>query len=267
MKKILSWLFGQTSFIIIMLALQLYIILSSAFRIASDEALAALNAINGVLSVLLIIHIINSRESPESKMTWIAMIAISPVLGNFFYLFIKFQSVPMMLNKTLRRIREESSPYIIQDPSIIPEVASKDKQKANFISYMNKYAEFPAFRNTDARYLPIGEEAWKVMLEEMEKAEKYIFLEFYIIGKGEMWSSIVDILRRKAAQGVDVRVMYDGIGCLPRLPYRYPRELEEMGIKCKVFNPFRPFLSTIQNNRSHRKILVVDGKKIGRAHV
>jgi len=260
MKKILSWLFGQTSFIIIMLALQLYIILSSAFRIASDEALAALNAINGVLSVLLIIHIINSRESPESKMTWIAMIAISPVLGNFFYLFIKFQSVPMMLNKTLRRIREESSPYIIQDPSIIPEVASKDKQKANFISYMNKYAEFPAFRNTDARYLPIGEEAWKVMLEEMEKAEKYIFLEFYIIGKGEMWSSIVDILRRKAAQGVDVRVMYDGIGCLPRLPYRYPRELEEMGIKCKVFNPFRPFLSTIQNNRSHRKILVVDGK-------
>ena len=75
-----------------------------------------------------------------------------------------------------------------------------------------------------------------------------------------MWSSIVDVLRRKAAQGVDVRVMYDGIGCLPRLPYRYPRELEEMGIKCKVFNPFRPFLSTVQNNRSHRKILVVDGK-------
>ncbi|MGN1097756.1 MAG: cardiolipin synthase, partial [Clostridia bacterium] len=105
-----------------------------------------------------------------------------------------------------------------------------------------------------------GESCWKDMLIELEKAEKYIFLEYFIIEPGEMWDSIVEILKRKAAQGVDVRVMYDGVGSLTQMPKKYPRELRSYGISCKAYNPLLPFLSTLQNNRDHRKIMAIDGK-------
>ena len=94
------------------------------------------------------------------------------------------------------------------------------------------------------------------MLEELEKAKRFIFLEYFIIDEGVMWDSILDILVRKAAEGVDVRVVYDDVGCLLTLPYKYDRELEKKGLKCRVFNKFRPILSAKMNNRDHRKILL-----------
>ena len=100
------------------------------------------------------------------------------------------------------------------------------------------------------------------MIEELEKAEHFIFLEYFIIEEGIRWNTILDILRRKAAEGVDVRVIYDDIGCILKLPYQYDKKLEAMGIKCAVFNPFRPVLSPRLNNRDHRKILVIDGHKV-----
>jgi cardiolipin synthase len=100
---------------------------------------------------------------------------------------------------------------------------------------------------------------FECLLEELKKAERYIFLEYFIIEQGTMWSAILDILIEKAQQGVDVRVIYDDVGCLLKLPYGYDRHLESLGIKCRVFNPFRPVLSVRLNNRDHRKIAVIDG--------
>lgn len=98
------------------------------------------------------------------------------------------------------------------------------------------------------------------LIEELKKAESYIFLEYFIVEEGQMWNTILDVLTQKAAQGVEVRCMYDDVGCFFRLPKDYPAKLEKRGIQCAVFNPFVPFLSAMQNNRDHRKIAVIDGK-------
>ena len=97
------------------------------------------------------------------------------------------------------------------------------------------------------------------MVEELKKAKKYIFLEYFIIQEGKMWNTILDILKEKADEGVDVRVIYDDMGCIMTLPTGYDKKLREMGIKCSIFNPFVPILSSKFNTRDHRKICVIDG--------
>lgn len=259
LKKILKLLFGQTAFIVLALLVQIGFFLSAGSRIMSDESFRVINLALRVLSVILMIYIINKPGNPEFKLTWIIQIAVFPIYGSLFYLYVQGQKVPLLINKEHKRLRRQSASYIRQDPAILEELES-DPHKRNFVRYMNEYGDVSAFKNTAVTYFPLGEDKWRDMLAELEKAEKYIFLEYYIIEEGEMWDSILEVLVRKAAQGVDVRLMYDGIGCLPKLPYGYHKKLREMGIRCHIFNPFRPFLSTIQNNRDHRKILVIDGR-------
>ena len=113
---------------------------------------------------------------------------------------------------------------------------------------------------SDVRFLNCGEAFWETLLVELEKAEKYIFMEYFIIEKGKMWDAVEDILARKAAEGVTVKVMYDDIGCLTRLKRNYWKTLRAKGIECLRFNKLRPVLSAVHNNRDHRKITIIDGK-------
>lgn len=115
------------------------------------------------------------------------------------------------------------------------------------------------YKNTKIFYYPIGEKMYESMLEELEKAEHYIFLEYFIISEGIMWNRILDILTRKAKEGVDVRLIYDDMGCLTLLPFGYAKEMQKRGIQCISFNKVVPFLSLVMNNRDHRKIIVIDG--------
>ena len=260
MKKIVKLMFSQTSIIILLLAFQVLFLFSGALRITEDEHFTYLSGAIRALNVVVMVYIINKGGNPESKLSWIIQIAVFPIFGTFLYIFVQGQKLPLVFNKESKRIRRKTSAYVKQEGDILRELWAKDRRKYNFVKYMNEYADVSAFKNTDVTYFSLGEEKWKVMIREMEKAEKYIFLEYIIRGGGKMWGSILEVLKRKAAQGVDVRVMYDGMGCLTLLPASYPSRLRKMGIKCRVFNPFRPFLSTIQNNRDHRKILVIDGK-------
>ena len=125
---------------------------------------------------------------------------------------------------------------------------------------MEHTAGFPVYHNSSARYYPLGEDKFEDLLIELKKAKKFIFLEYFIIEHGQMWDTVLDILKEKVQEGVEVRVMYDGMCSLVLLPYRYPKELKKLGIKAKMFSPIVPFLSTTQNNRDHRKILIIDGK-------
>lgn len=258
LKQIVRLLFSQAAFIALALLLQIGFFLSAGSRIMSDESFRMINLALRALSVVLMIYIINKPGNPEFKLTWIVQIAVFPIYGSLFYLYIQGQKVPLLVNREHKRLRRESSPYIRQEPAILRELEN-DRHKQNFVRYMNEHADVSAFKHTDISYFPVGEEMWHDLLQELERAERYIFLEYYIIEEGEMWDSILEVLKRKAAQGIDVRLMYDGIGCLPKLPNGYPKKIRQYGIRCHVFNPFRPFLSSIQNNRDHRKIAVIDG--------
>lgn len=116
------------------------------------------------------------------------------------------------------------------------------------------------YDGTESQFFPLGEEMFQKMLEDLRKAEKFIFLEYYIVEEGIMWNSILDILREKAAQGVEVKMLYDDIGCMATLPGDYTSRLQAMGIDAHKFNKVIPRMTVAYNNRDHRKILVVDGQ-------
>ena len=126
--------------------------------------------------------------------------------------------------------------------------------------YITDYSNYPITTNNDVDYYPLGELAFEEMLKELKKAEKFIFFEYFIVKPGIMWNKILDILKEKAKSGIEVRVMYDDLGCVGSLNKKYPEELKKFGIKCIVFNRLSPLSGIIMNNRDHRKILVIDGK-------
>ena len=139
------------------------------------------------------------------------------------------------------------------------EVYFKSRHLYNLSSYMEKYGYAPIYENAGMEYFPSGEKFFERLIEELQKAEKFIFIETFIISEGYMWGRILKILKEKAEAGVEVSVLYDGTCAFTNLPYGYPHQLSRLKIKCKMFSPILPFVSSHYNNRDHRKIVIVDG--------
>ena len=153
---------------------------------------------------------------------------------------------------TMQQLRQDEAP--------LWELAAAGTPAFNHARYLLSASGYPIYDDADAEYFPTGESCYAAMLEELQKAEHYIFIEFFIIATGKMWTPILELLREKAAAGVDVRVVYDDFGCITRLPMGYAKKLREMGIRAHAFNPYIPILSARLNNRDHRKLLIIDGK-------
>ncbi|WP_124067916.1 cardiolipin synthase [Clostridium sp. E02] len=256
-KRMLRIIFGRTMFVVISLMIQIAILLAifGMLRVYTAYFYGAFT----LLSAFLIIYILNKEQNPSFKMTWMIPIAAVPVFGSLFYLFVELQIIGrLMKNKHFANI-EQSKVYLEQDPDVTQKLLKISKGNTNLAHYIKNYGHYPAYGNTNLQYFPLGELMFEEMKKELEGAKRFIFIEFFIIDQGEMWDSILEILERKAGQGVEVRVMYDGMGSLTYLPYHYCNHLREKGIKANVFSPVKPALTTYQNNRDHRKILVVDG--------
>jgi cardiolipin synthase len=149
---------------------------------------------------------------------------------------------------------------IRQDERTFEKLRTDGSGTDDLCTYLNRGGCFPVYENTEVTYFPTGEAKFAAMLEALKKAEKYIFMEYFIIEEGYMWGEILKILMEKAQAGVDVRVMYDGMFVYYNLPHDYPKRLERLGIKTRVFSPIMALVSTHYNYRDHRKILVVDNK-------
>lgn len=146
----------------------------------------------------------------------------------------------------------------MQDNAIMKSIMNPDI--SGLVKYTNQYGYYPIFRNTQVQYFSSGEEMFITLKEELKQAKEYIFLEYFIIEQGIMWNSILKILKEKIKEGVEVRVLYDGMCSIFQLPNDYFKKLNNLGIKCKVFSPIKPIISTHYNNRDHRKIAIIDGK-------
>lgn len=213
-----------------------------------------------LLSMLVALSIVSTRDKGSYKTLWVFLILSFPIFGGLLYLLVNFQRATKQMRRNIQKAQEKAAPlYSLPGDGY---EAAKAEMADHFpqVRYLQDYAHFPVYAGTKTKYLPIGEAMLEELLIQLEKAEHYIFLEFFIIQEGKMWNSILDVLKRKAAAGVKVRVMYDDLGCFFLLPNDYPKQLEGLGIECAVFTPFRPFLTVKQNNRDHRKIAVIDGK-------
>lgn len=253
-KKILHTLLGRLFITCVALALQVIWLLYSLYSLGVYSRI--INFALTLLSFLAVIYIINGRSNPAVKLAWIVPILAFPILGGVLFL-ISGGKGPK--RKIAQAVAVQHSRCVRELPDCSAHLAEiGDLNLRGQCRYLARQ-DFPVYANTQARYYPIGEEGYAALLEELQKAEKFIFLEYFIIHPGKMWNSILEILTQKATQGVDVRVMYDDIGSVSTLPLHYYKQLEAAGIQAIAFNPFIPIFSTVMNNRDHRKILVIDG--------
>lgn len=212
-----------------------------------------------ILSILIVLNIVRTSRHLSSDLMWIILIMLFPVFGTFVYVLMLLS---LLFGKTFRNIIKEqkkASSYYIQDESIIDEIRNDNPDYVSQLAFLHEEG-FPIYRNTDFEYYAPCENGFNVMLEELKKAENYIFMEYFIVEEGFMFNSILSILEEKVKQGVEVRIMYDDMGSLGTLPASYAKQLEKKGIKAVSFNRISPIINTIMNHRDHRKILIIDGK-------
>ncbi len=251
-------IFSRTGIILLLILVQLGLFFRIPYYLG--DYLRYMYGILIILEVIVIIYIINSEGNPAFKMTWMLAVIAFPIVGTIFYIYAKTQPGTQFIKKRLNKLKIETDPYMQQEEDVVAAIWASKSANANLSYYLSHQLGFPTYRNTEVKYFPLGEYKFKCMVSELQQARKFIFMEYFIVEEGYMWGTILSILKRKASDGVEVRFMYDGMCAISMLPYNYPEQLKKFGIQCHMSNAVRPFLSTIQNNRDHRKICVIDGK-------
>ena len=229
----------------------------------SDHYMIVAAAFNFVTLIAAVI-IVNKNGNPMVKMAWIVPILVFPLFGGILYFLSGGKAPKKKLRRALETSRQGLAPFSVGNASPDDIVTEQmrcrvgDADVAGQCHYLERQG-FPLYRNTDARYYADCKAGWNRMLEDLRGAERFIFLEYFIIREGIMWNAVLDILTEKAAAGVDVRLLYDDFGCITCLPRDYVKQMEARGIRCTAFNRYRPVYSVVMNHRDHRKIFVVDG--------
>ena len=255
---VLRFLFSRVGMVLILILLELGIILS-AYRWFA-EYFQWFQAFQIAFTFGMVFYLFNCGMDYSAKLTWLSLIMLFPVPASIFLWFTRTNIGHRTEKARITELIGETKGMLQQGEGILEKPVLIQSGTDDLCRYLNRSGCFPIYENTEVTYFPFGEEKFKTLLEELEKAEHFIFLEYFIISEGMMWGSVLKILAEKAAQGVDVRVMYDAMCELALLSSDYPKRLERLGIRCKAFAELHPFISSHYNYRDHRKILVIDGK-------
>lgn len=211
------------------------------------------------LTFVMVVYLLNSAMNPTAKITWLIVIMLLPVFGVLLYIYTQSDIGHRALKRRINEIIADTKENLRQDEEVMGRLTKENRSVASLAHYMQRSGAHPVFDKTEVTYFPLGEDKFEEMLRQLLAAQHFIFMEYFIVDEGLMWGSVLEILAQKAAAGVDVRLMYDGACEFALLPHDYPKRLEKLGIKCKMFAPVSPFVSTHYNYRDHRKILVIDG--------
>jgi len=258
MNKILNFLFSRLIFIILGLFIQAFLFVAVIWRFSN--LFIYFYIVCFLISLVAIFFIINDKSNPAYKIAWIIPIMLFPIFGGIIYMIFGGDRSSRFTKAKMHKIQEDMVKYLEPDKRITDELELNGRGISNQSLYIEKASFCPVYKNTASTYLTPGENMFGILMDELKSAKKFIFLEYFIIQEGIMWNSVLDVLREKVKEGVDVRIIYDDMGTILTLPYRYNKKLEKYGIKCCVFNPFIPVLSIRLNNRDHRKIAVIDGR-------
>ncbi len=262
MYKILRFLFSRRFLIALIALLQIvwvYVFLSDII------VLGPYIYIGFTLFSVVIMAYIAERDNlnPSYKMLWLIFMVIFPVTGALLYFFWGNRKLAKRHQDTLEIIQSDTEKLFFQDDNLLKKIKDKDTNLEKQAKYLSNIAKGMLYENTAVKYYKMGEDFFIDYLEDLKNAKKSIFMQYFIIDEGYMWDEILKILKEKAAEGVDVRVLYDGFGSLLTLPDDYEKTLQKMGIKAEVFSPiklsYRIGDYLILNHRDHRKLTVIDG--------
>ena len=252
--KILKFLSNRIVVSIILICVQILWLALFMRYIFTDATL--LKGVFIFLSVIVTLYIINNDDDdPSYKIIWLIPILSFPVFGGLLYVVFGNKKPAKKLQEAFANQEEAIRPFIYPNKMVEQIEDLIAKGQANYLVQEN----FPIYNNSEIKYYPLGDDTYPDLLKELAKAKHFIFMEYFIVEEGEMFNTVLTILKQKVKEGVEVRFMYDDMGSLTMLPFRYYQKLESYGIKCIAFNHFVPFISAVMNTRDHRKITVIDG--------
>lgn len=257
-RGLLRVILGRTTVVLVLLALQIMLLIGHFFTLGRFAPLF-LGGMTGVTAAMLI-YLLNTPGDPTVKLTWAFVIALFPIPGTLFYWFVRLDMGHRHEQKVLAQAEKEAKIYFPDQSALMDRLKREDPPLYQLATYTGRYGGFPVYEHTDVRYFSLGEHKMAELLRQIERAEKFVFLEYFAIDKGELWTQLLALLAKKARQGVEIRLLYDGTCSISALPYDYPKQLAGLGIQCKAFAPIRPMVTTSYNNRDHRKICVIDGR-------
>lgn len=260
LRLMLRIAFSRTAIIVVALLLQLFVFFASFYWLKDYSTVVYAAFV--LLGAVTVVHILNEENNASFKIAWIIPVLVIPVFGTVLYIYINLQPGTKRIHKKLTKIEDEIRPYLAQNEETVQELQEQSAGEKGIADYLYHADNYLVYAGCKMKYYPIGEAKFADMIEQLKRAEHFIFMEYFIVAKSYMWNTILEILKEKAAQGVEVRMMYDGMCSLALLPYGYYKDLEKMGIQSIPFSQIRPVLSTYQNNRDHRKILIIDGKTV-----
>ena len=257
-KGIMRLIFSR--FFLIALVLVLQIVIGIGTFLWFRKELPAILYVQTVFVFAMVVYLFNCNMDSSAKLTWIFIISILPFAGAVMLFFTQMNFGHRMETKLVKKQINDTRTKIAKQHHVLKAVEHDGSGTDDLCRYLNKTGCFPLYDKTKVKFFPLGEDKFNAMLRELEKAEKFIFMEYFIVEEGYMWGRILDILLHKASEGVEVRVMYDGMCEMSTLPINYWKLLESKGIHAKSFSPIKPVMSSHYNYRDHRKILVIDGK-------
>ena len=257
-KGLVHALFSRLGLFVLMLLLEVALLVTM-FQ-ALGRFLPLFYGGTTIFVVIMVVYLLNTEIDPTAKITWLVFIMLFHVFGAMLFWFTQSEVGHRALKFRIEELIRMSKDTLGQEPSAFDSLHKENPGAASLINYINRNGCHPVYDDTQVTYFPNGQAKWEELLRQLEKAEKYVFLEYFIIDEGLMWGKVLELLARKAKEGVDVRVLYDGTNEFSTLPHSYQKQLRDLGIQCKVFSPLAPIVSTHYNYRDHRKIFVIDGK-------
>jgi len=256
MKKLAHFIVKKPFSVSLLIVLQLAAIY--AFVFVLSQAFEFIYYLHLVGSMILVIYILNLSDNPSYKLTWIIFILGIPLIGTITYLMFGGRKVPKRLSLGINELQPEQDPLLIQKPELFNEIRRAIDRRS--VEYILRNTGYPLYKDSKVSYYPTGESKFEALKASIKRAEKFIFLEYFIIKEGKVWTSIFDLLKEKVKEGVEVRFMFDDAGA-GTLPHDFIDNVRATGIQVVIFNPIRPVLAIRMNNRDHRKIAVIDGKE------
>lgn len=219
-----------------------------------------INTLTRLVALILVLGIYGQHKTSTMKMPWIMLIMAFPIIGVILFLLVGLNGSTWKMRNRFQLIDSVLMPKLPQNHDILETMKEKDMDAATIAAYINRYSGYPVYQNTDIRYFDDALKGLEAQLEDISKAEKFIFMEYHAIENKEAWHRIQTVLEERIKAGVEVRVFYDDMGSIGFINTDFVEKMESVGIQCRVFNPFAPGLNFFLNNRDHRKITVIDGK-------
>ncbi|MBR1739256.1 MAG: cardiolipin synthase [Ruminococcus sp.] len=256
-KKLINIIFSQKTTIILLLLLQFAFILVTFGSLSGHYTY--LRVIFTTMSVVLAILILNTPQNPAYKLAWIIPLMALPAFTTVVYILLNNQPTKRRIKRMYAKKCSETRVLLKTDKALMKRLRQNDPELFKLARYVDGSGGYPAYEARETVYFRSGEEKFPVLAKKLREARTFIFFEYFIVDDGEMWGEIMDILIERAKAGVEIRFLCDGMGSMFTLPARDLKALRAAGVKCHIFNKFVPMISTIQNNRDHRKIVVIDG--------